>query len=86
MHDKKKMDALVAKIANGSAGPKARSVSTAPPRPAKAKASKKAAAQNPATPNENTVIGSETKIPAPMVKKQRGGGMSVTINFGKEYC
>jgi hypothetical protein len=81
MHDKKKMDALVAKIANGSAGPKARSVSTAPPRPAKAKASKKAAAQN-----ENTVIGSETKIPAPMVKKQRGGGMSVTINFGKEYC
>lgn len=82
MHDKKKMDALVAKIANGkAAGPASRAVSTAPPRPAKSKATK-VKAPNPPTPNENTVIGNETKIPAPA--KAKHGGMHITINIGKD--
>jgi hypothetical protein len=83
MQDKKRIDAMVTKIVNGTAGPKSRAVSTAPPRPAKAKSKPKAAAPNPSTPNENTVIGNETKIPVP-AKSKRSGGMSVTINFGKD--
>lgn len=82
MQDKKKIDALVTKIANGSAGPSARAVSTAPPRPAKAKA-RKAAAPNPPTPNENTVVGKDTKIPAP-AKSSRRGGTVVNIYLGRD--
>lgn len=84
MQDKKKIDALVTKIANGTGGHRSRAVSNAPPRPAKA-VKRKAAAPNPPTPNENTVVGSDTNIPAP--KKSRGGSpINIIVNLGKEYC
>lgn len=50
--------------------------------PQKAKRSRMAA-PNPPTPNENTVVGGDTKIPAPAKSRGRGG-MVVNITFGKD--
>lgn len=82
---KKDLDAFVMRMANGrKVAAASRASSNAPPSvPAKPKRAK-AAAPNPPSPNANTVIGQDTKIPAPA--KSKGRGASIVINIGKEYC
>lgn len=77
MGDKKNMDAFVARMAAGRAAAKSRASSEAPPsKPASIRRPKGAAPNPPSSPNTNTTVGSETRIPVPA-----SGGMNVTITI-----